>query len=134
MIDRVGVAQKAADDQRLAALNEYAAALARVGLGGGGSLSPSSKTLIDLGPSGGLGAGVIAGVNPGYVAPMPTLTETAPNYGWNPTYGFPSTNVELTVNTGIGDPEAIARAIEDTLNQSTYRGTSTGRGTGNYIL
>lgn len=134
MIDRVAVAQKAADDQRLAALNEYAAALARVGLGGGGSLSPSSKTLIDLGPSGGLGAGVIAGVNPGYVAPMPTLTETAPNYGWNPTYGFPSTNVELTVNTGIGDPEAIARAIEDTLNQSTYRGTSTGRGTGNYIL
>ena len=134
MIDRVAVAQKAADDQRLAALNEYAAALARVGLGGGGSLSPSSKTLIDLGPSGGLGAGVIAGVNPGYLAPMPTLPPPAPNYGYNPTMGFAGQSIELTVNTGIGDPEAIARAIEDTLNQSTYRGTSVNRGAGNYIL
>jgi hypothetical protein len=136
MIDRVATAQKAADDQRLAALREYSAALSRVGAGGGGS--GGSLGLEDLrgksGALGGLAAGVIAGVNPGYVAPMPTLTEPAPNYGWNPTMGFAGQSIELTVNTGIGDPEAIARAIEDTLNQSTYRGTSVGRGTGNYIL
>jgi hypothetical protein len=29
----------------------------------------------------------------------------------------------VTVNAGVGDPEAIARVIEDTLRQSTYRGT-----------
>jgi hypothetical protein len=134
MIDRVATAQRAADDQRLAALKEYSKALSRVGLGGGGSLAPSAQTLADLGPSGGLAAGVIAGVNPGYIAPMPALTEPAPNYGWNPTMGFPGQSVELTINTGIGDPEAIARAVEDLLNQSSYRGTSVNRGSGNYLL
>jgi hypothetical protein len=132
-IDRVAIAQKAADDQRLAALKEYANALSKVGMGGGGSLAPTSQTLTDLGPAGGLLAGVIAGVNPG-LTPMPTITEPAPNYGWNPTYGFPGQSVELTINTGVGDPEAIARAVEDLLNQSTYRGTSVNRGAGNYIL
>lgn len=29
----------------------------------------------------------------------------------------------VTVNAGVGDPEAIARVIEDTLRQSKYRGT-----------
>jgi hypothetical protein len=133
MIDRVATAQKAADDQRLAALREYSNALSQVGLGGGGSLAPSAQTLTDLGPAGGLLAGVIAGVNPGFT-PMPTLTEPAPNYGWNPTMGFPGQSVEVTINSGIGDPEAIARAVEDVLNQSTYRGTSVNRGAGNYIL
>lgn len=134
MIDRVATAQRAADDQRLAALREYQNALNQVGLGGGASLAPSPQTLKDLGPLGGLAAGVIAGVNPNYIAPMPTLTEPAPNYGWNPTMGFPGQSVELTVNTGIGDPEAIARAVEDLLNQSSYRGTSVNRGSGNYLL
>jgi len=32
-------------------------------------------------------------------------------------------SVNVTVNAGVGDPEAIARVIEDTLRQSTYRGT-----------
>jgi hypothetical protein len=41
--------------------------------------------------------------------------------------------VELTVNSTIADPEAIARAVEDVLNQSTYRGTSTNRGSGVYV-
>jgi hypothetical protein len=44
------------------------------------------------------------------------------------------TNVTINVNTGIGDPEAIARAIEDTLNQSSYRGTSVNRGSGDYLV
>ena len=41
-------------------------------------------------------------------------------------------NINVTIETGIGDPEAIARAVADVLNQSTYRGTSTNRDTGIY--
>jgi hypothetical protein len=36
--------------------------------------------------------------------------------------GSGSTNI--TVNTGVGDPEAIARAVEDVIRQSYQRGTS----------
>ena len=135
MIDRIAIAQKAADDQRLAALKDYQNALNGIGGGGGGGGGTGrSMSFIENGPLGGLAAGVIAGVNPGYIAPMPTLTEPAPNYGYNPTMGFPGQSVELTINTGIGDPEAIARAVEDLLNQSSYRGTSVNRGSGNYLL
>jgi hypothetical protein len=48
--------------------------------------------------------------------------------GYSPTmntgrgYGASSTNI--TVNTGVGDPEAIARAVEDVIRQSYQRGTS----------
>ena len=132
MIDRVAIAQKAADDQRLAALKEYQNALSGTGGGGGGGTG-NSMSYIEKGPLGGLAAGVIAGVLP-TLSTMPTLTDTAPTYGYNPTMGFPGQSVELTINTGIGDPEAIARAVEDLLNQSSYRGTSVNRGSGNYIL
>lgn len=128
MIDRVAIAQKAADDQRLAALKEYQNVLNGVS---GGFNNPGDY--LKLGPLGGLGAGVIAGVTPG-LTQMPTLTDTAPTYGYNPTQGFPGQSVEVTINAGIGDPEAIARAVEDVLNQSTYRGTSVNRGAGNYVL
>jgi hypothetical protein len=41
---------------------------------------------------------------------------------------------DVTINTGvIADPEAIARAVEDVFNQSSYRGTSVNRNTGLYI-
>jgi hypothetical protein len=134
MIDRVAEAQKKADDARLKALNDYAAALGRVGMGGGASLAPSPQTITDLGPLGGLAAGVIAGVNPGALTASPTLTEPAPNYGWNPTMGFAGQSIEVTINTGVGDPEAIARAVEDIFNQSSYRGTSVNRNTGVYAV
>jgi hypothetical protein len=133
MIDRIAIAQKAADDQRLAALKEYQNALNGVGGGGGGNTFNNPGDYLKLGPLGGLAAGVIAGVTPGFT-PMPTLTEPAIPSGWNPTMGFPGQSVEVTINSGIGDPEAIARAVEDVLNQSTYRGTSVNRGAGNYIL
>ena len=48
--------------------------------------------------------------------------------GYSPTmntgrgYGAGSTNI--TVNAGVGDPEAIARAVEDVIRQSYQRGTS----------
>jgi hypothetical protein len=132
MIDRIAIAQKAADDQRLAALKEYKNALSGTSGGGGGGTG-NSTSLIEKGPLGGLPAGVIAGVTPG-LTQMPALTEPSTPSGWNPTWGFPGQSVELTINTGVGDPEAIARAVEDLLNQSTYRGTSVNRGAGNYIL
>jgi hypothetical protein len=53
------------------------------------------------------------------------------NTAYNPISSMqPAANV--TINAGIGDPEAIARAVEDVLNQSTYRGTSVNRGSGRY--
>ena len=134
MIDRVAIAQKAADDQRLAALKEYQNALSGTGGGGGGGGGTNRPmSFVENGPLGGLAAGVIAGVLP-TLSQMPTLAEPAIPNGWNPTMGFPGQSVELTINTGIGDPEAIARAVEDLLNQSSYRGTSVNRGSGNYIL
>jgi hypothetical protein len=33
-------------------------------------------------------------------------------------------NISITVNTGVGDPEAIARAIEDAIRQANQRGTT----------
>jgi hypothetical protein len=135
MIDRVAIAQKAADDQRLAALKEYQNALNGIGSGSGGGGGGTARTtsFTENGPLGGLAAGVIAGVLP-TLSQMPTLNEPTIPSGWNPTMGFPGQSIELTVNTGIGDPEAIARAVEDLLNQSSYRGTSVNRGSGNYIL
>jgi hypothetical protein len=33
-------------------------------------------------------------------------------------------DISITVNTGVGDPEAIARAIEDAIRQANQRGTT----------
>jgi hypothetical protein len=43
-------------------------------------------------------------------------------------------NYYIEITAGIGDPEAIAREIENILNQSSDRGASTNRGSGLYIL
>ena len=41
----------------------------------------------------------------------------------------------ITINAGFGtDPEALTRAVEDALNQSSYRGTSVNRGSGDYLV
>lgn len=130
MIDRVAKAQQIADAARLKALKEYQDALNRVGLDYGGNklgsavpnFVPPEWTVPNLG---------LGGSKTDSAARI-ALMEPAATGNYATSSG--NTNVQLTVNTGIGDPEAIARAIEDTLNQSTYRGTSTGRGTGNYIL
>ena len=132
MIDRVAKAQAKADAARLAALNAYSSALAGVGAAPSAGGVPQGSFDKD-GPLGGLLAGVIAGVNPSFT-PMPTLTDPFASYGFNPITGAPSQSVEITVNAGVGDPEAIARAVEDIFNQSGYRGTSVNRNTGNYIL
>jgi hypothetical protein len=51
------------------------------------------------------------------------------NYGG----GYPAT-YNIKIEAGLGDPEAIARAVEDVLNQSTYRGTTVNRGSGDYTI
>jgi hypothetical protein len=135
MIDRVAKAQAEADKARLDSLNAYLAAL--TGVKAAAATPPQFNNpgdYLKLGPLGGLGAGVVAGVTPTTFAPAPTLGPAYSGYGFNPSMVAPTQNVEITVNTGVGDPEAIARAVEDILNQSTYRGTSVARGSGVYAV
>lgn len=129
MIDRIAEAQSKADKARMDSLKNYLELLAKGG----------SAAYNELGPLGGLAAGVVAGVIPGYEPDLtvPSYPPLAPDpqYGWNPSMGpRGGDQINVTVNAGVGDPEAIARVIEDTLNQSTYRGTSTNRGSGVYAV
>jgi hypothetical protein len=135
MIDRIAKAQAEADKARLDSLNAYLAAL--TGVKAAAATPPQFNNpgdYLKLGPLGGLGAGVVAGVTPTTFAPAPTLSPAYSGYGFNPTMTAPAQSVEITVNTGVGDPEAIARAVEDIFNQSSYRGTSVARNTGVYAV
>ena len=131
MIDRVAKAQAEADAKRLKALNDYALALSKVGTG------------LDYGGNK-LGTPVPDFVPPDWVKDISNMGRTASDGSlsfFDParvgmTSGgaaASSQNTNITINAGIGDPEAIARAVEDILNQSTYRGTAVNRGTGNYF-
>jgi hypothetical protein len=130
MIDRVAKAQAAADGARLKSLNDYNNALNKTGLDFGGNklgtpipnFVPPAWSLPDYG---------LGGSRSDSAASI-ALMDQAASGNYAPSAG--STKVELTVNTGVGDPEAIARAVEDILNQSTYRGTSVNRGAGNYAV
>ena len=57
-----------------------------------------------------------------YQSSVGDLGGYSPNMNTGRGYGAGSTNI--TVNTGVGDPEAIARAVEDVIRQSYQRGTS----------
>jgi hypothetical protein len=171
MIDRIAKAQKAADDARMKALQDYAAALGKIGTpapGGGdnpnrpggsgpGSFLPAA-TLADVKAK--EAADAVAYFGESVTDVLQTVEDsglfnalvnsfaggsiTSFNAGsLKGTEGsvsnFTSTGafdrdvkVEVTINTAVGDPEAIARVIEDVLNQSTYRGTAVNRGTGDY--
>jgi len=145
MIDRVAKAQKLADDARLKALQEYIALLGKVGTGGNaggltssgvGSLIPATKSLDTVEKMAEATKGLKKNVN--IFDLFPTLTDAQKEDlgGYSPTMNYgPGYNqkVEVTINTAVGDPEAIARVIEDVLNQSTYRGTAVNRGSGVYI-
>jgi hypothetical protein len=132
MISRIEKAQMDADNARYKALKDYIALLN--GVGAAPSVGGVPQGSFDKnGPLGGLLAGAVAGVNPTFT-PMPTLTDPFASYGFNPITGTPTQSVEITVNAGVGDPEAIARAVEDIFNQSGYRGTSVGRNTGVYAV
>jgi hypothetical protein len=57
-----------------------------------------------------------------YQSSVGDLGGYSPNMNTGRGYGAGSTNI--TVNAGVGDPEAIARAVEDVIRQSYQRGTS----------
>jgi hypothetical protein len=57
-----------------------------------------------------------------YQSSVGDLGGYSPNMNRGAGYGAGGTNI--TVNTGVGDPEAIARAVEDVIRQSYQRGTS----------
>ena len=131
MIDRVAKAQAKADAARLAALNDYNNALSKVGTG------------LDFGGNK-LGTPVPNFVPPDWAKDLARERDSVPStqYGPVPMGGAggapysagPVQSVEVTINTGVGDPEAIARAVEDIFNQSGYRGTSVNRNTGVYAV
>jgi hypothetical protein len=131
MIDRVAKAQAKADAARLAALNDYNNALSKVGTG------------LDFGGNK-LGTPVPNFVPPDWAKDLAQERDSVPltQYGPVPMIGAggasysagPVQSVEVTINTGVGDPEAIARAVEDIFNQSSYRGTSVNRNTGVYAI
>jgi hypothetical protein len=126
MIDRVSKAQALADDARLKALKDYLALL-------NGSKSEPVKEFIPnfkpYLPNFG-GPSTTMGPFAPTLTKMPDLTQVFPgDFGNGGAAGAP---IEVTINAGIGDPEAIARAVEDVLNQSTYRGTTVNRGAGRY--
>jgi hypothetical protein len=132
MINRVAEAQKKADDARRKSLYDYQDSLNKVGTGldyGGNKLGAPVPNFVP--PEWSLPNYGLGGSKTDSAARIALMDQAATgNYATS----SGNTNVQLTVNTGIGDPEAIARAIEDTLNQSTYRGTSVNRNTGFYTV
>jgi hypothetical protein len=150
MIDRVAKAQAEADAKRLAALKQYTDALNSVASGrdyGGNILGTPVPNFVppswakEGGPDITIGPKYdpLAGITtmPKYdplssLTVMPKLEAPASNFTYDPMYKYMAPPANVTINAGIGDPEAIARAVEDVLNQSTYRGTSVNRGSGRY--
>lgn len=146
MIDRVAAAQKKADEARLKALQDYIALLGKVGTGGNtggltssgvGSLIPATTVVDTVGKMAEATKKLKKDVT--IFDLFPTLTDTQKNDlgGYSPTMnyggGYPAT-YNIKIDAPFGDPEAISRALEDVLNQSTYRGTSVDRGTGLYAV
>ena len=132
MIDRVAKAQALADDARLKSLKEYAAALGGIGTKSVPEvreLVPNFKPYLTTPPSTTMGPFAPALIETPYTSP---LTQEAAIRRAEAASGFGNSGTNVTINAGIGDPEAIARAVEDVLNQSTYRGTSVNRGSGRY--
>jgi hypothetical protein len=171
MIDRVAKAQAVADAARMKALQDYAAALGKVGTGtpgtggggggggsGGGPGSFQPATIADVKTK--EAADAVAYFAESVTDVFQTVEDSGLFNALVNTFAGGSINsfnagslkgtegsisnftsqgafdrdikVELTVNTAIGDPEAIARVVADVLNQSTYRGTATNRDTGIY--
>ncbi len=132
MIDRVAKAQALADAARLKALNQYATALAGVGTGldfGGNKIGSVVPNFVPPDWIKDMASGGRNNVPLTPYGPVPSMIAAR-----DAEYSSGATQkVEVTINTGVGDPEAIARAVEDIFNQSGYRGTSVGRNTGFYI-
>ena len=194
MIDRIARAQKAADDARLKALQDYAAALKKVGtgadIGTGDGAAPVYtipknttdftvnnpaiaklvedvvfastsvtdqffKALVDGAdlPSAVRGANYQARAEAEYAASLAKISlsnaiaqgsfmqgreaglSVADAASGARYAAQAAAYYNITVNAGYGtDPEQLARVFEDTLNQSSYRGTSVNRGSGDYLV
>jgi hypothetical protein len=160
MIDRVSKAQADADAKRLASLKEYLALLN--GLSGGSStfnpsigakggigvttISPTvssipyvqgtfEKVFEDMAAAGNnqTQSAILALSSARYEALAASYANIqTQSYSADSAMATSQPVANVTINAGIGDPEAIARAVEDVLNQSTYRGTSVNRGVGRY--
>jgi hypothetical protein len=143
MIDRVATAQKAADDARLKALQEYINLLGKVGVPTSGSLGSGitpGDYIAPISTKGGSIDAIIeyadsAAARANAFADLLDLQNAADEAALmsGPLGQYATTNINVKIETGVGDPEAIARAVEDVLNQSSYRGTSVNRGSGVYI-
>jgi len=143
MIDRVATAQKAADDARLKALQEYINLLGKVGVPTSGSLGSGitpGDYIAPISTKGGSIDAIIeyadsAAARANAFADLLDLQNAADEAALmsGPLGQYATTNINVKIESGIGDPEAIARAVEDVLNQSSYRGTSVNRGSGMYI-
>ena len=167
MIDRVAKAQKAADEARLKALQEYINLLGKVGTGsstgsggggGGGSVNAQTasyasvaakeaadavkyfnqnvtdtfQTIEDSGAFNALVKSYMGGAIGSFNAGTYRAAEGGTMFNSGAVGAF-DRDVNIKIETTYGDPEAIARTLEDLFNQSTYRGTSTNRDTGIYI-
>lgn len=172
MIDRIAKAQKAADDARLKALQEYINLLGKVGAPGaagsaggsyGGSNTPGTpsgpaatfesvikkeaedaakyfdqavtdafQSVEDSGAFNALVKSYMGGAINSFNAGTFKASEGGTTFNSGGVGAF-DRNINITIETGVGDPEAIARAVADIFNQSTYRGTSTNRDTGIYV-
>jgi hypothetical protein len=160
MIDKISKAQAEADAKRLASLKEYLALLN--GISGGSStfnpyigpkggigvttISPTvssipyvqgtfEKVFEDMAAMGNnqTQSAILALSSARYEALAASYANyQTPSYAANSAMANSQPAANVTINAGIGDPEAIARAVEDVLNQSTYRGTSVNRGSGRY--
>jgi hypothetical protein len=148
MIDRVAKAQAAADAARLKSLQEYLNLLGKAGGGSAGGTSggsgippgdfiaPISK---ELGASASIDALLeyadAASARANAFADLLDLQSAADEAAlMSGPLGQYATTINVKIEAGLGDPEAIARAVEDVLNQSTYRGTSVNRGSGDYTI
>jgi hypothetical protein len=129
MIDRVAKAQALADAARLKSLKEYAAALGGIGSSAPKEFIPNFTPYLTTPPSTTMGPFAPTLIETPYTS---ALTQEAAIRRAEAASGFGNGGTNVTINAGIGDPEAIARAVEDVLNQSTYRGTSVNRGSGRY--
>jgi len=120
----------------LANLNEALRLLGLINLASTGSkTTPAGKPATALSTVGLTPATTIAETNANVAALGGVVTQIQPNLReFTPDQGMISGispngreyNYSVTVNTGIGDPNAIAEAIENVLVEANYRGTLRG--------
>jgi hypothetical protein len=125
MIDRIAKAQKAADDARLRALQEYVALLGKIGSGGniasGGSLIPASTRLTTVEDT--ARATAKLGLDVSTAEFFDSLTDQqqldlggySPYMNYGPGYG---NSYEISITTGvIAQPDEFAGLIQNTIQR-----------------